>query len=164
MYSSPSDRLPTLAASTSVVAAPAICPSETFLSSLLRAIPIPARYSGNLGTCNQSSLAFSTYATDQSTLAFIMSLNEKASAWALTISQNNPSLCSDSLAFSSEMRNVFDDPIRGREATNQPLALNLGKHSVSQYALDFRSLFAEGFFLFAVGIKHHYKAYFCRDF
>ena len=115
-------------------------------------IPIPARYPGDLGTCSQflhqCSLVFSqqpaTYATDQSRIAFIMSLcSEKASAWALAISQHNPFLSSDYSAFTSEMRRVFDHPVKGKEAVSQLLSLSQGKNSVSQYALDFRILAAE---------------------
>lgn len=97
------------AASSSAVAAPAALPLDT--SSPLAREPfilIPARYSGNLGTCSQflhqCSLVFSqqsnTYATHQSKVAFVMSLlTEKASMWALAVSQNNPSLCSDIFRF-----------------------------------------------------------------
>uniref|UniRef100_A0A8D3CPA5 CCHC-type domain-containing protein n=1 Tax=Scophthalmus maximus TaxID=52904 RepID=A0A8D3CPA5_SCOMX len=115
-------------------------------------ITIPARYSGDLGTCSQflhqCSLVFSqqpaTYATDQSKTAFIMSLcSDKASAWELAFSQHNPVLCSDYSAFTSEMRRVFDHPVKGKEAVSQLLSLNQGRNSVSQYALDFRILSAE---------------------
>ena len=124
---------------------PPLLPREPF-------IPIPARYTGDLGTCSQflhqCSLVFSqqpaTYATDQSKIAFIKSLvSDKASAWSLAISQNNPSLCSDFKAFTSEMLRVFDHPVKGKEAVSQLLSLNQGRNSVSQYALDFRILAAE---------------------
>lgn len=124
---------------------PPLLPREPF-------IPIPARYTGDLGTCSQflhqCSLVFSqqpaTYATDQSKIAFIKSLvSDKASTWSLAISQNNPSLCSDFKAFTSEMLRVFDHPVKGKEAVSQLLSLNQGRNSVSQYALDFRILAAE---------------------
>lgn len=115
-------------------------------------IPIPARYSGNLGTCaqflHQCSLVFSqqpaTYATDQSKVAFTMSLlSDQASAWALAVSTHSPSVCADYSSFTQEMKNVFDHPVKGREATSQLLRLRQGSQSVSQYALDFRILAAE---------------------
>lgn len=115
-------------------------------------IPIPARYSGNLGTCaqflHQCSLVFSqqpaTYATDQSKIAFIMSLlSDQASAWALAVSTHSPTICAEYSAFTQEMKNVFDHPVKGREATSQMLRLRQGSQSVSQYALEFRILAAE---------------------
>ncbi len=61
----------------------------------------------------QWSLVFSqqpaTYASDQSKVAFIMSLlSDRASAWALAVSLNNPFLCSDYQAFSHEMKGFLN--------------------------------------------------------
>ena len=115
-------------------------------------IPIPARYAGDLGSCSQflhqCSLVFrqqpTTYSSDQSRVAFVMSLlSDRASAWALAISMNSSHLCSDFQAFSSEMRKVFDHPVKGREATSQLLSLRQGNQSVAQYAVDFRILAVE---------------------
>lgn len=64
-------------------------------------------------------------------------LTEKASTWALTISQNNPSLCPDFQAFSR------DHPVWGKEAVNQLLSLTQEKNSISQYTIDFRILATE---------------------
>ena len=129
---------------------PAASPGSQSLLPREPFIPIPARYSGDLGTCSQflhqCSLVFSqqpaTYATDQSKTAFMSLCSDKASAWALAFSQHNPVLCSDYSAFTSEMRRVFH-PVKGKEAVSQLLSLNQGRNSVSQYALDIRILAAE---------------------
>ena len=115
-------------------------------------IPTPARYSGVLGTCSQflhqCLLVFYqqplTYSTDKSKIAFIMSLlSDKASAWALAVSDSNSSLCSSFILFTAEMRNIFDHPIQCKEASSRLLSLSQGSSTVSQYAVDFRILAAE---------------------
>lgn len=64
-------------------------------------IPIPARYSGDFGTCaqflHQCSLVFNqqavTYSTHQSRVAFVMSLlSGQAAAWALAVSGQCPEI------------------------------------------------------------------------
>lgn len=115
-------------------------------------IPIPIRYSGDLGTCSQflhqCQLVFSqqphTYATPQAKIAFIMSLlTGQAAAWSLAISSQQHELVNDFHRFTEEMRRVFDHPVKGRQATSQLLDLKQGSSSVSEYAVSFRILAAE---------------------
>ena len=104
-----------------------------------------------MATCaqflHQCGLVFSqqplTYSSDQSCVAFIMSLcTEKAAAWSLVISLNNPALCLNYSAFTDEMLCAFDHQVKGKEATSQLLSPVQGEGSVSQYALNFRILAA----------------------
>ena len=76
-------------------------------------IPIPARYSGDLGTCaqflHQCQLVFSqqphTCATPQAKTAVVMSLlTGQAAAWSLAISTQQPQLKDDYLQFIAEMK------------------------------------------------------------
>ena len=115
-------------------------------------IPIPARYSGDLGTCkhflHQCQLVFSqqphTYVTSQAKIAFIMSLlTGQAAAWSLAVSSQQHELINDFRQFTDEMRRVFDHPVKGRQATSQLLDLQQGNSSVSEYAVNFRILAAE---------------------
>lgn len=115
-------------------------------------IPIPARYSGDLGTCaqflHQCSLVFSqqptTYASHQSKIAFVMSLlSGEAAAWSLAISNQNAELVTNYNLFSEEMKRVFDHPVKGREALSRLLDIRQGNQSVSSYAVKFRILAAE---------------------
>ena len=115
-------------------------------------IPTPARYSGALGTCSQflhqCSLVFDqqplTYSTDRSKIAFIMILlSDKASAWALALSDSNSPPCNTLPLFTAEMKKIFDHSLQGKEASSRLLSLQQGSSSVSQYSVDFRILAAE---------------------
>lgn len=68
---------------------------------------------------------------------------DKAAAWSVAISLNNPALCSDYQAFTAEMHRVFDHPIKGKEAVSQLPSVIQGRGSVSQYILQFRILAVE---------------------
>ena len=77
---------------------------------------------------HQSNLVFSQQplmcSSNQSRVAFVMSLCvEKAAAWSLTISLNNPALCLDYSAFTDEMRRIFDHPVKAKGAISQLLFL-----------------------------------------
>lgn len=115
-------------------------------------IPIPARYSGDLGTCSQflhqCNLVFTqqplTYSTPQAKVAFTMSLlTGQAAAWSLAISTQQPELINDYLKFTEEMKWVFDHPVKGSQAVSRLLDLQQGNLSVSEYAVSFRILAAE---------------------
>ncbi|KAK7916542.1 hypothetical protein WMY93_012303 [Mugilogobius chulae] len=112
-------------------------------------IPTPERYSGDLGACGrfllQCSLVFDqqphTYATDKSRIAFVISLlSGKASQWATAAWESNSEIFQSFVAFTNEMRKLFDHPLKGKEAAKRLLALNQGSASVAQYAIDFRIL------------------------
>ena len=149
----------TSAAPPSAVAAPVSPPASAAPAPVTPAslpcephIPIPAGYAGDLGTCaqflHQCSLVFNqqpaTYFSDQSKIAFVMSLLvDRAASWALAISNNNPLLCSDFQGFSVEMKRVFDHPVKGREAAIQLLSLRQSSDSVAQFSVNFRILAAD---------------------
>lgn len=115
-------------------------------------IPTPERYSGDLGTCGQfllqCSLVFdlqpSTYCTDKSRIAFLISLlTGRAAQWATAVVENNSPACQSYARFTKEMRKVFEHPLKGKEAPKRLLSLNQGSSSVAQYAIDFRILASE---------------------
>ncbi|KAK7886523.1 hypothetical protein WMY93_026144 [Mugilogobius chulae] len=115
-------------------------------------IPTPERYAGELGACGrfllQCSLVFeqqpSTYNSDKSRVAFILSLlSGKAAQWATALYESNSLTCQSYSVFTNEMRRVFDHPIKGKEASKRLLALSQGSLSVAQYAVEFRILAAE---------------------
>jgi len=115
-------------------------------------IPTPVRYSGDSGTCSQflhqCSLVFDqqplTYSSDRTRIAFVMSLlSGKVSAWAVAIAKGNPAIYNSFPVFETEMLQVFDHPLQGKEAVNRLLSLRQGSESVSTYSIDFRILAAE---------------------
>lgn len=115
-------------------------------------IPIPGRYSGEIGLCkqfiHQCMLVFDqqplTYSSDRSKVAFIMSLlSGKASAWAIALANSDSPVCATLKSFTSEMQRVFDHPLQGKEASSRLLSLRQGSGSVSTYSIDFRILAAE---------------------
>lgn len=115
-------------------------------------MPIPPRYSGDLGTCSQflrqCNLVFNqqplTCASPQAKIAFIMSLlSGQAAAWSLAISTQRQELTNDYHLFTNEMRRVFNYPVKGRQAVGQLLDLQQGNLSVSEYAVNFLILAVE---------------------
>lgn len=129
-------------------------------------IPIPARYSGDLGTClqflHQCNLVFSqqphTYVTSQSKIAFVMSLlTRQAAAWSLAISSQQTDLLNNYTQFTAEMRRVFDHPVKGRQAVGRLLNLKQGHNSVSEYAVNFRY-----WQLKVAGVIWHFKPFFLK--
>lgn len=115
-------------------------------------IPTPERYSGDLGACArfllQCSLVFdlqpSTYTTDKSRIAFVLSLlTGKASQWATACWESKSEIFQSYAAFTNEMRRIFDHPLKGKEAAKRLLMLSQGSSPVAQYAVDFKILAAE---------------------
>lgn len=115
-------------------------------------IPTPECYSGDLGACGrfllQCSLVFdlqpSSYTSDKSRIAFVLSLlTGKASQWATACWESKSEIFQSFVAFTEEMRRVFDHPLKGKEAAKRLLMLTQGSSAVAQYAVDFRILAAE---------------------
>ena len=115
-------------------------------------IPTPARFTGQSGSGRQflfqCSLVFeqqpSTYATDKSRVAFVMSLlSEKAAAWAVALSLNKAQICFSFSSFSEEFLKVFDHPLRSKEASSRLLSLRQGENSAAKHSIDFRILAIE---------------------
>ncbi|XP_077436555.1 uncharacterized protein LOC144060680 [Vanacampus margaritifer] len=98
-------------------------------------IPHPPRYSGEIGGCDQfihqCSLVLDqqphTLPDDGAKVAFIMSLlSGQAALWAMAVSKANPELRASVPAFLAEFRNVFDHPVKGKEAGSRLLDLRGG--------------------------------------
>ena len=132
------------------VQAPAAAPGVP----IAREIPVPApeRYSGDLGVCQaflmQCSLVFEqlprTYATDRSRICYLLGLLKgSALTWGSAVWEEQSPVCNSYAAFTSEMRKVFDHPVRGKEATRRLMSLHQGSRSVAEFAVEFRTLAAE---------------------
>lgn len=115
-------------------------------------MPTPERYSGDLGACSrfllQCSLIFdlqpTTYSTDKSRIAFVLSLlSGKASQWATACWESKSDIFQSFDAFTEEMRSIFDHPLKGKEAAKRLLMLTQGSSPVAQYAVDFKILATE---------------------
>lgn len=115
-------------------------------------MPTPERYSGDLGACGrfllQCSLVFdlqpTTYSTDKSRIAFVLSLlTGKASQWATACWESESDIFQSYDAFTKEMKSIFDHPLKGKEAAKRLLMLSQGSSPVAQYAVDFKILATE---------------------
>ncbi|XP_054624868.1 retrotransposon-derived protein PEG10 isoform X1 [Dunckerocampus dactyliophorus] len=115
-------------------------------------IPHPSRFSGDSDSCNQflhqCSLVFdqqpTTYSSDQSKVAFIMSLlSGRAATWAMVASTSMPAIRTSLPMFLEEIRRVFHHPIRGMEAASQLLDMKQRGRPVADFSIDFRVLAVE---------------------
>lgn len=118
----------------------------------------PERYSGDLGTCRafliQCSLVFeqqpTSYPTDRSRVAYLMSLlTGRALDWASAVWDGDSNITHSYRVFATEMRRVFDHPVRGAEAETRLLCLRQGARSVSSAETDWnqgalRAVFKRG--------------------
>uniref|UniRef100_A0A3B1J8V9 CCHC-type domain-containing protein n=1 Tax=Astyanax mexicanus TaxID=7994 RepID=A0A3B1J8V9_ASTMX len=129
-----------------VAAAP---PSAHFVEPPL---PAPMRYGGEPGGCRgfllQCSLAFelqpSRFQSERAKVAYIVSLlTGKALAWATPVWVHQPGVCTTAMLFAEALSRTFDLPVRGEEAGARLLNLRQGRRSVSEYAIEFRTLAAE---------------------
>ncbi|XP_056098278.1 uncharacterized protein LOC130077158 [Rhinichthys klamathensis goyatoka] len=67
----------------------------------------------------------------------------RAALWGTAVWENQHQCCSSFQTLSEEMKRVFDRATTGREAARQLADLRQGNRSVSDYAIDFRTLAAE---------------------
>uniref|UniRef100_A0A671UQR8 CCHC-type domain-containing protein n=1 Tax=Sparus aurata TaxID=8175 RepID=A0A671UQR8_SPAAU len=143
--SPPAASSPPPAASSSALASAPATPREPY-------IPIPARYSGELGGCegflHQCSLVFdqqlNTYGSDRSKIAFIKSpFSDRASLWAVAASRSRAPFLQSYALFSAELLKIFDFSVQGREVSKRLLSLRQGRKSVADYSIDFRIAAAE---------------------
>ncbi len=111
----------------------------------------PAPYSGEPTSCrsflSQCSLTFSLqpscFPTDESRIAFvIMHLAGSAREWGTAMWDNKNECCSSYSIFSQELRKVFDRSALGNEAARALSLLRQGTRTVSDYAIEFRTLAA----------------------
>ena len=125
-------------------------PPAALLHQLREAvIPTPERYAGDLGNCRaflfQCTLVFeqqpSTYHTDGARVAYVMSLlRGRALDWATAVRESQPHICWSYDTFISEMKKVFDHPVRGRDASRRLLSLRQGSRSVAEFSVEFRTV------------------------
>ena len=114
-------------------------------------LPPPSRYSGEPGLCrsflSQCSLIFelqpSSFSSERSCVAYIITLLDgRAREWGTSMWEANSPVCTSLMSFTQEMRKVFDRSVSGREAARVLLQARQGRRSVSDYAIDFRTLAA----------------------
>ncbi len=109
----------------------------------------PAPYSCEPTSCrsflSQCSLTFSLqpscFPTDESKVALvIMHLAGSAREWGTAMWDNKHECCSSYTNFSQELRKVFDRSALGNEAARAPSLQRQGTRTVSDYAIEFRTL------------------------
>ena len=115
-------------------------------------IPPPAKYSGNPDTCRnfltQVRLVFNAqpvrYQQETAKIAYVASLLEgpPLTYFNALYEQGSPAVQSFFL-LETELKRVYDHPIRGQQAGQQLLRLRQGRRSVREFASEFRSLAVE---------------------
>ncbi|KAL2077728.1 hypothetical protein ACEWY4_027232 [Coilia grayii] len=109
----------------------------------------PERYSGEPGSCRafltQCKLVISlqptTFPTESAKVAYIITLlSGKAKEWGTSVWEAGLPFCNTFQCFVDEMIKVFDRSKHGREAARELLHLRQGARSVSDYAIQFRTL------------------------
>uniref|UniRef100_A0A8C3A477 Retrotransposon gag domain-containing protein n=1 Tax=Cyclopterus lumpus TaxID=8103 RepID=A0A8C3A477_CYCLU len=112
-------------------------------------IPSPTKYSGNPDTCRnfitQVRLVFlaqpSRFRDKSAKIAYIANLLDgpPLSYFNALYEQQAPPVLSFEL-FATELRRIYDHPVRGQQAGQRLLKLRQGKKSVREFASEFRSL------------------------
>lgn len=114
-------------------------------------LPPPQSYDGEPGTCrsflSQCSVIFelqpTTFPSDRSRVAYIITLlTGRAREWGTAVWDNGDSCCDSLEDFRAEMKRVFDRSHHGREAAREMLRIRQGARSVSDYAIQLRTLAA----------------------
>lgn len=126
-------------------------PTHTAPSVREPRLPPPESYGGEPGTCraflSQCSLVFelqpATFPTDRARIAYVITLlTGRAREWGTAVWDTQAPFCSTYKEFCEEMRRVFDRSQHGREAARELLRVRQGGRSVSDYAIQFRTLAA----------------------
>lgn len=111
----------------------------------------PPVYSGEPSNCRsfltQCEVVFSlqpqTYASERTKVAFIISLLAgRARDWGAAVWEAEDVCCLDFHRFKEEMIKTFDRSVFGKEASRLLAALQQGRRSVADYAIEFRTLAA----------------------
>ena len=115
-------------------------------------IPPPAKYSGDPNTCRQfltqCQLAFNAqpirYASDNAKIAYLVNLLEgrPLSFYNALFEQQSP-LAVSAEAFATELKRMFDHPIRGQQAGQQLSRIRQGRLTVREFVVHFQSLAVE---------------------
>lgn len=112
-------------------------------------LPPPERYSGEPGTCRafltQCDLVFqlqpATFPSDPAKVAYVITqLSGKAKEWGTSVWETRKPFCLIYKDFVEEMKKVFDRSKHGREAAREMLVIRQGRRSVSDFAIQFRTL------------------------
>ena len=115
-------------------------------------IPPPAKYSGDPNTCRefltQVQLAFDAQPTrfgrEPAKIAYVANLLQGPPLTYFNALREQGSTAVQSFAaLSTELKRVYDHPIRGQQAGQQLLRLRQGRRSVREFACEFRTLAVE---------------------
>ena len=116
-------------------------------------LPAPERYDGAPGECRafvtQCQLIFHlqplTFPTDDARVAYVITqLTGRAKKWGTSAWANKRPCIRSSDHFLAELQRVFDRSSSSPEAGRELMRLRQGKASVSDYAIDFQMLAADG--------------------
>ena len=112
----------------------------------------PHRYDGSKGGCRgfltQCDLIFElqprAFSSDRFRIAYIITLlTDKALKWATAVWAKQGSVCSSFKDFQEEMLLVFDQSTTGPDAAKLLMTIRQDKRSVTDYAIEFRTLAEE---------------------
>lgn len=110
---------------------------------------IPPPYDGDPNSCraflSQCSDVFAlqprTYATEETKVAFVLTLlTGKARDWGISVWDTQAPCCTSFDEFRQEMIKLFDRSARGQEAADQLARLRQAGRSVTEYAIQFKTL------------------------
>ena len=111
----------------------------------------PPPYDGNPNSCraflSQCSLVFALqprrYAQEETKVAYVLTLlTGRARDWGTSVWEARAPFCASFGAFRQEMVKLFDRSARGDEAAAQLARLQQGGRSVTEYAIEFKTLAA----------------------
>ena len=114
-------------------------------------LPPPERYEGDPRSCRSflstCSLVFelqpSSFPTERSKVAYVITLlSGRAREWATAVWDSNAPECQSFFQFSQAMRDTFDRSVSGPAATRKLFRIRQGQRSISDYAIEFRTLAA----------------------
>ncbi len=111
----------------------------------------PPLYDGDPNSCraflSQCSLVFALqprrYATERLKVAYVITLlTGRAREWGTSVWDAGALFCNDFEDFRCEMTRLFDRSVRGDEAASKLARLRQGGRSVTEYAIQFKTLAA----------------------
>ena len=115
-------------------------------------IPPPAKYSGDPNTCRQfltqCQLTFNAqpirFASDAAKIAYLVNSLEgrPLSLYNALFEQHSP-LAMSAEAFATELKRMFDYPIRGHQAGQQLMKIRQGRLTVREFVVNFRGFAVE---------------------
>ncbi|XP_053330022.1 protein LDOC1 [Spea bombifrons] len=135
-------------------AAPPVNPQVTTppAATIPLRLPSPPRYGGDPTTCrgflNQCAIQFELmpymFPSDRARVGYMISLlTDRALAWASPLWQKESPLINDYRDFVATMQRIFDMPGREATASASLMSLQQGSRSLSDYAIEFRTIAAE---------------------